>query len=73
MTVNIDAPITGSVWRVLVDVGTAVSTGDMVAILESMKLEIPVESEVEGLVAAVLVAEGDTVVEGQPMMSVESS
>ena len=53
---EIKAPITGNVWKVLVEVGDAVEVDQMVAILESMKLEIPVESEVAGTVTAKLSA-----------------
>jgi acetyl-CoA carboxylase biotin carboxyl carrier protein len=65
---EIRAPITGSVWRVLVAEGDRVAEGDEVAILESMKLEIPVEAEAEGTVRRILVADGDRVAEGEPMI-----
>ena len=42
---EIRAPITGNVWKILVAEGDAVAVDDVVAILESMKLEIPVEAE----------------------------
>ena len=58
---DICAPITGNVWQVLVAAGDTVSEGDVVAILESMKLEIPVESEIGGTVQEVRIAEGDAV------------
>ena len=72
MPSTVDAPITGSVWQVLVDVGVVVSPGDVVAVLESMKLEIPVETDVSGTVSAILVAVGDGVLEGQPILSLDS-
>jgi acetyl-CoA carboxylase biotin carboxyl carrier protein len=65
---EIQAPITGSVWKVLVDAGDQVSVGDEVAIIESMKLEIPVEAEEEGTVRRVLVRDGDSVAEGDPLI-----
>jgi biotin carboxyl carrier protein len=61
------APITGSVWEVLATVGDTVSEGDILATLESMKLEIPVEAEVGGTVREVLVAKGDAVAEDDVM------
>lgn len=64
---EIRAPITGNVWKVLVEVGDTVEVDQMVAILESMKLEIPVESEHAGTVAAVHVAPDDVVTEGDVM------
>jgi acetyl-CoA carboxylase biotin carboxyl carrier protein len=68
---EIRAPITGSVWRVLAQAGDEVAEGDEVAIIESMKLEIPVESETDGTVARVHVAEGDSVSEGQLLIEID--
>ena len=66
---DVCAHITGNVWRVLVVPGDRVAEGDEVAILESMKMEMPVESEEAGVVAAVHVSEGDAVDEGQAIVS----
>jgi acetyl-CoA carboxylase biotin carboxyl carrier protein len=62
------APITGNVWQVLVAAGDTVAEGDVVVILESMKLEIPVESDAAGTVQEVLVAEGDAVGEDDVLL-----
>jgi acetyl-CoA carboxylase biotin carboxyl carrier protein len=64
------APITGNVRRVLAAVGDTVANGDVVALLESMKLEIPVEAESGGVVQEVRVAEGDAVGEDDVMFVV---
>lgn len=64
------APITGSVWKILVAVGDAVRPGDELVILESMKLEIPVEAERDGTVRRVLVAEGASVAEGDVLVEI---
>lgn len=64
----IKAHITGTVWKIEVKVGDAVEEGTVVAILESMKMEMPVESEEEGTVAAILAAEGQAVTEGAPLV-----
>jgi acetyl-CoA carboxylase biotin carboxyl carrier protein len=48
-----------------------VTVGQEVAILESMKMEIPAEAEVAGVVAELLVAEGDAVADGDPLMRVD--
>jgi biotin carboxyl carrier protein len=61
------APITGNVWEVLAAVGDAVSEGDVLATLESMKLEIPVEAEVGGTVREVRIAKGDAIAEDDVM------
>ena len=68
---EIRAPITGNVWKVLVAEGDTVGVDEMVAILESMKLEIPVEAESEGTIRRVLVAVGDAVTEGEPMFELD--
>ena len=68
MTTRIEAHIAGTVWKIEVKVGDAVSPGQVVVILESMKMEMPVESPSSGLVSAVLVDEGQSVQEGQPVV-----
>jgi acetyl-CoA carboxylase biotin carboxyl carrier protein len=64
---TVDAHITGTVWKVEVEVGDEVEEGDVVAILESMKMEMPVEAEVSGTVAEILCEEGQAVTEGDPL------
>lgn len=61
---EIKADLTANVWRVQVGVGDIVSKGQAIAVLESMKMEIPVESTVDGVVEALNVGEGDVVQEG---------
>ena len=53
---NVEAHITGTVWKIEVAVGDTVEEGDTVAILESMKMEMPVEAEDAGTVKEILVA-----------------
>ncbi|MHB1539160.1 MAG: acyl-CoA carboxylase biotin carboxyl carrier protein subunit [Solirubrobacteraceae bacterium] len=65
---TIDAHITGTVWSLEVAVGERVSEGDVVAILESMKMEMPVEAELDGGLAELLCGVGDAVDEGQPLL-----
>jgi acetyl-CoA carboxylase biotin carboxyl carrier protein len=65
---TVDAHITGTVWTVDVVVGDVIEEGDVVAVLESMKMEMPVESEVDGTVVEVLCATGDAVTEGQALV-----
>lgn len=57
--------VSGSVWKVEVAVGQSVQAGDTLLIVESMKMEIPVEAPASGTVSEVLVAEGDAVADGQ--------
>jgi acetyl-CoA carboxylase biotin carboxyl carrier protein len=56
--------VAGSVWKVEVTVGQSVAAGDALVIVESMKMEIPVESPVAGTVAEIRVAQGERVAEG---------
>ena len=65
---QIEAHITGTVWKIEVAVGDTVTEGDTVAILESMKMEMPVEAEDEGTVSEILVEEGQAVQEGDPLV-----
>ena len=58
------AHITGTVWKIEVSVGDSVSDGDVIAILESMKMEMPVEAEDDGTVTEIKVKEGQPVAEG---------
>jgi len=65
------AHITGTVWTVEVAVGDLVEPGDEVVILESMKMEMPVESDRKGTVVEVLCQKGDSVGEGDPLIRIE--
>ena len=71
MAANITAHITGTVWKIEISVGSAVAIGDTVVILESMKMEMPVEAESAGRVAQVCCVEGQAVQEGQVLVVLE--
>jgi biotin carboxyl carrier protein len=64
MSEPINAPVAGSVWRVLVGPGQAVHENQEVATLESMKMEIPVEVPRAGTIVRIVVAVGQPVLEG---------
>jgi biotin carboxyl carrier protein len=68
---EIRAEITANVWQVPVEPGQQVAEGDTIAILESMKMEIPVESPVAGTVVEVRVKPDDQVQEGDVIAVVE--
>jgi acetyl-CoA carboxylase biotin carboxyl carrier protein len=68
---DIEAHITGTVWKIEVAVGDTVEEGDTVVILESMKMEMPVEAEDAGTVKEVPVAEGQSVNEGDTLVVLE--
>ena len=65
------AHITGVVWKLECAVGDEIDAGDTVAILESMKMEMPVESGVSGVVTEILCAEGQSVSEDDPLIVVQ--
>ena len=65
---DVEAHITGTVWKIEVEVGDSVQEGDTVVILESMKMEMPVEAEDPGVVKEIRVEEGQSVSEGDPLV-----
>jgi len=67
------APITGLIWKIRVEQGDEVAVEQVVVVIESMKLEIPVESEHAGTVRRIAVAEGDAVSEGDVLMELSPS
>ncbi len=68
---DIEAHITGNVWKIEVAVGDTVEDGDTVVILESMKMEIPVEAEDDGKVTEIRCQEGQAVSEGDVLVVLE--
>lgn len=68
---EIEAHITGTVWKIEVAVGDTVEEDDTVVILESMKMEMPVESEDEGTVTEIRCQEGQAVNEGDVLIVLE--
>ena len=68
---DVEAHITGTVWKIEVSVGDAIDEGDTVVILESMKMEMPVEAEDPGVVKEILCTEGQSVSEGDALIVLE--
>jgi acetyl-CoA carboxylase biotin carboxyl carrier protein len=68
---DVEAHITGTVWKVECQVGQEVEEGDTLVILESMKMEMPVEAEDDGKVAEIRVEEGQSVSEGDTLVVLE--
>jgi acetyl-CoA carboxylase biotin carboxyl carrier protein len=68
---DIEAHITGTVWKIECKIGDNVAEGDTVVILESMKMEMPVEAEDEGTVKEILCEEGQAVNEGDTLVVLE--
>ena len=65
---DVEAHITGIVWKIECEIGQAISEGDTVVILESMKMEMPVEAEDPGVVTEILCQEGQSVSEGDTLV-----
>ena len=63
--------ISGSVWRINCGVGDIIEEGQEVLIIESMKMEIPVTSNVSGRVISILVDEGEMVNEDQKLIELD--
>ncbi len=61
MAQEVEAHITGTVWKIVVEVGDEVDEGDDLIILESMKMEMPVEAPASGTVEEIHVEEGEAV------------
>jgi len=59
------------VWRIDCAVGDEIVEGDTVAVLESMKMEMPVESDISGTVKEIVCSKGDKVNEGDPLIVLE--
>ena len=70
---EVRAEMDASVWRVLVSEGDAVSRGDAIVVLEVMKMEIPVETHLAGVVTSLAVREGDLVRKGGLLAVVSSA
>ena len=68
---DVEAHITGTVWKIECEVGQEIAEGDTVVILESMKMEMPVEAEDEGVVREIRVEEGASVAEGDTLVVLE--
>ncbi|OCS85038.1 acetyl-CoA carboxylase biotin carboxyl carrier protein subunit [Caryophanon tenue] len=68
---TVKATMAGTVWKVLVTEGQHVTAGEDVVILESMKMEIPIAAETDGIVKKVLVAEGDFINVDDNLVEVE--
>ena len=65
---DVEAHITGTVWKIECEVGQEIEEGDTLVILESMKMEMPVEAEDDGKVSAIKCSEGQSVSEGDTLV-----
>ena len=71
-SVDVESEVTGNVWKVLLEEGAEVAEGDVIMILESMKMEIPVEAPAAGRVAKIHDAPEDQVEEDRVVAVIET-
>jgi len=71
MPTSVEAQITGNVWKIEKAVGDTLAVDDVILILESMKMEIPVEAPCAGRLAELRVQEGENVEEGAVLAVIE--
>lgn len=67
----VKAPLPGTITDIRVQVGQQVNVGDIVLVLEAMKMQNNIEAESAGKVTAILVKQGDTVMEGSVLLTIE--
>lgn len=71
MAVEVEAQITGNVWKIETSVGTRVEEEDVLLVIESMKMEIPLEAPCDGTVTEIRVEEGQSIEEGDVLVLIE--
>ena len=70
---DIEAPLTGNIWKILVSEGQTVEPGDTLIIMESMKMEINVDTLFPGIVTKIMVQEEDAVQAEQVLVVLDDS
>ena len=68
---DVEAHITGTIWKIECQLGQKIEEGDTVVIIESMKMEMPVEAEDDGVVKEIVCNEGQSVSEGDTLVILE--
>ena len=71
MVTEVEAQIAGNVWKIEKSVGETVAGEEVILVIESMKMEIPVEAPRAGLIREIRVAEGDSIEEGAVLVVIE--
>jgi acetyl-CoA carboxylase biotin carboxyl carrier protein len=71
MATQVEAQITGNVWKIEKAVGDSVGDGETILILESMKMEIPVEAPCSGRITEIRVSEGQSIEEGAVLVVID--
>jgi len=71
LSIEVEAPVTGNVWKIETTVGAQVEEEDVLLVIESMKMEIPVEAPEAGRVVEIRAQEGQAVEEGDVLVVLE--
>ena len=71
--IDVKSEMVGTVWKITTEVGAEVEEDDTLIILESMKMEIPIDAPEDGVVREILVKENDVVQEGDVVARIEAS
>ena len=69
--IEVESPVPGNIWKILVNPGDKVKKGDKLMIIESMKMEIDIPSPVDGIIAHIPVKVNDSVNEGDILVTIE--
>jgi urea carboxylase len=69
--VAVESPVQGSLWKVFAKVGDVVAEGEVLAIAESMKMEIDIEAHEHGKIVSVLCHEGENITAGKLLFVIE--
>lgn len=69
---EIKSEVAGTVWKVEKAAGESVQREDVLIIIESMKMEIPITTPIDGQIVKIVVAEGDQVSEGQVIATINT-
>ena len=67
---HVKAPLPGTITEIKVNIGDTVKVGDVVLVLEAMKMQNNIESEYEGTVTSITVKQGESVMEGAVLMTI---
>ena len=70
--IQLETPVTGVVWKIVATPGSVVAAGDTILIMESMKMEIPIESPEDATVTDLNVADGDHVSEDNVVATIQT-
>jgi len=63
--------MSGNIWKIEVKIGQKIEAGDILVILESMKMEVEIEAEISGTISQILYKEGDNIESGDVLVVIK--